>query len=263
MSTLETFVSEDVAPAFAIATAIEGILGDDGVLTVGEPRSGSGAFADLRPAGDLRAVAIRIEDRPGACIALVVTSDLADTIRIKGGASLVAASAALIMPAVGALALNGITLTAREAAEEIELESLETAAPTVAFPLLKGAERVAMVVLRDADPDEVASASGEPTTTHEFQPLTPQSPVPASTDRALELLNDVEMEVTAELGRKRIPVRDLLSLTPGAVVELDRAAGSPVDVLVNGTVIARGEVVVIDEEFGIRIVEVLGREDHA
>jgi flagellar motor switch protein FliN/FliY len=66
------------------------------------------------------------------------------------------------------------------------------------------------------------------------------------------------MGVTAELGRTRMTVRDLLSLTPGSVVELDRAAGSPVDVLVNGTLIARGEVVVIDEEFGIRISEIIG-----
>jgi flagellar motor switch protein FliN/FliY len=66
------------------------------------------------------------------------------------------------------------------------------------------------------------------------------------------------MGVTAELGRTRMTVRDLLGLTPGAVVELDRAAGSPVDVLVNGTLIARGEVVVIDEEYGIRISEIVG-----
>jgi flagellar motor switch protein FliN/FliY len=56
-------------------------------------------------------------------------------------------------------------------------------------------------------------------------------------------------------------VRELLGLTPGSVIELDRAAGTPVDVLVNGTLIARGEVVVIDEEFGIRITEVLGYEE--
>ena len=74
----------------------------------------------------------------------------------------------------------------------------------------------------------------------------------------MTLLHDVEMGVTAELGRTRMTVRDLLSLTPGAVVELDRAAGSPVDVLVNGTLIARGEVVVIDEEYGIRISEIVG-----
>ena len=71
------------------------------------------------------------------------------------------------------------------------------------------------------------------------------------------MLADVEMGVTAELGRCRMTVRELLSLTPGAVIDLDRAAGAPVDVLVNGTLIARGEVVVIDEEFGIRISEIL------
>lgn len=83
--------------------------------------------------------------------------------------------------------------------------------------------------------------------------------VAAPTPRAggLELLHDVEMEVTAELGRTRMSVRELLSLSPGAVVELDRAAGSPCDLLVNGTLIARGEVVVIDEDFGIRVTEIL------
>jgi flagellar motor switch protein FliN/FliY len=55
-----------------------------------------------------------------------------------------------------------------------------------------------------------------------------------------------------------MPVRELLSIIPGSVIELDRAAGSPVDVLVNGTLIARGEVVVVDEEFGIRISEIVG-----
>ena len=65
------------------------------------------------------------------------------------------------------------------------------------------------------------------------------------------------MEVTAELGRTRMTVRELLSLAPGAVVELDRAAGSPADVLVNGTLLARGEVVVVDEDFGIRITEIV------
>lgn len=78
------------------------------------------------------------------------------------------------------------------------------------------------------------------------------------TGAGLELLRDVEMEVTAELGRTRMTVRELLSLTPGSVVELDRAAGSPADLLVNGTLIARGEVVVVDEEYGIRITELVG-----
>jgi flagellar motor switch protein FliN/FliY len=79
----------------------------------------------------------------------------------------------------------------------------------------------------------------------------------APSDR-LDLLGGVEMEVTAELGRTRMTVRELLSLTPGTVVELDRVAGSPIDLFVNGTLIARGEVVVIDEEFGLRISEIVG-----
>ena len=73
----------------------------------------------------------------------------------------------------------------------------------------------------------------------------------------VRLLGDVEMEVTAELGRTSLTVRELLSLVPGSVVELDRIAGAPIDVLVNGTVIARGEVVVVDEEFGVRVTEIL------
>jgi len=77
----------------------------------------------------------------------------------------------------------------------------------------------------------------------------------------IELLHEVEMGVTVELGRTRMLVRDILDLSPGSVIELDRAAGAPIDVLVNGTLIARGEVVVIDEEFGIRITEVIGYED--
>ena len=73
----------------------------------------------------------------------------------------------------------------------------------------------------------------------------------------LEMLQDVVMELSAELGRTRMTVRDLLSLQPGNVVELDRLAGSPADLLVNGRLIARGEVVVVDENFGIRITEIV------
>lgn len=72
----------------------------------------------------------------------------------------------------------------------------------------------------------------------------------------LTVLNDVMMTVTAELGRTTMPVRELLNLSPGMVVEIDRVAGAPIDLLVNGRRIAVGEVVVIDEEFGIRITEI-------
>ena len=74
----------------------------------------------------------------------------------------------------------------------------------------------------------------------------------------VSMLSDVAMGVTVELGRARMTVGEILGLTIGSVIELDRIAGSPVDVLVNGTLIARGEVVVVDEEFGVRVSEVLG-----
>ena len=75
--------------------------------------------------------------------------------------------------------------------------------------------------------------------------------------RGIEMLHGVEMDVTVELGRTRMTVRELLALAPGTVLELDRAAGSPADLLVNGRLIARGEVVVVDEDFGLRITEVI------
>lgn len=77
--------------------------------------------------------------------------------------------------------------------------------------------------------------------------------------RDLRLLADVRVEVTVELGRTRLLLRDLLRLSPGAVLELDRGAADGVDVLVNGTPIARGEVFVVDGDFGVRITEILGR----
>jgi len=77
---------------------------------------------------------------------------------------------------------------------------------------------------------------------------------------ALRVLHGVELEVAVELGRVRLPVRDLLALGPGSVVELDRPAGGPVDVVVNGTLLARGEVVVVDDEFGVRLTEVVASD---
>jgi flagellar motor switch protein FliN/FliY len=86
---------------------------------------------------------------------------------------------------------------------------------------------------------------------------------PVAGGRGIEMLHGVEMEVTVELGRTRMPVRDLLALAPGAVLELDRAAGSPADLLVNGRLIARGEVVVVDEDFGLRVTEIISDESAA
>lgn len=90
-----------------------------------------------------------------------------------------------------------------------------------------------------------------------LQPLYGDMPFPID-PRRIDLLRDVNMGVSVELGRTRMTVQEILALTPGSIVELDRAAGAPVDVLVNGKLIAHGEVVVVDEEFAVRISEVVG-----
>src|SRR5690606_41944149 len=75
----------------------------------------------------------------------------------------------------------------------------------------------------------------------------------------IDVLGDVRLEVTVELGRIPMKVRDLLALQEGTVVDLDRTAGAAVDVVVNGTLVARGDVVVVDDELGVRVAEVVGR----
>jgi flagellar motor switch protein FliN/FliY len=76
----------------------------------------------------------------------------------------------------------------------------------------------------------------------------------------LDLILDVRLTLTLEVGRTRISVRNLLALTQGSVVELDKLAGEPLDVFVNGTLVAHGEVVVVNEKFGIRMLDVVSPE---
>ena len=88
---------------------------------------------------------------------------------------------------------------------------------------------------------------------------TTAAPGPARDASAAELerLHDVPVELAVEIGRTRMTIREAPALGPGSIVTLNRASGEPVDLLVNGTPIARGEVVVIDEEFGLRVTEVV------
>jgi len=76
----------------------------------------------------------------------------------------------------------------------------------------------------------------------------------------LDLIMDVRLVLTLEVGRTRVSVRNLLALTQGSVVELDKLAGESLDVLVNGTLVAHGEVVVVNDKFGIRLLDVVSAE---
>lgn len=89
----------------------------------------------------------------------------------------------------------------------------------------------------------------------EHVPLTKQN------ERNLEMLLDIQLKVAVELGKTQRTVKDILDLSQGSIVELDKLAGEPVDVLVNDKLIAKGEVVVIDENFGVRVTDIISQED--
>ncbi|HUN94077.1 MAG TPA: flagellar motor switch protein FliN [Burkholderiaceae bacterium] len=88
-----------------------------------------------------------------------------------------------------------------------------------------------------------------------FPRLTPTNAGEGSQD--LDLILDIPVSLTVELGRTRIPIKHILQLAQGSVVELDALAGEPMDVLVNGCLIAQGEVVVVNEKFGIRLTDIV------
>lgn len=101
----------------------------------------------------------------------------------------------------------------------------------------------------------------DPATAHapiEFEPAPERAAdVAAEGDMSLDMILDVPVSLSLEVGRTRIPIRNLLQLNQGSVVELERDAGEPLDVFVNGTLIAHGEVVVVNERFGIRLTDVV------
>ena len=105
-----------------------------------------------------------------------------------------------------------------------------------------------------ASPDDI-NFGGTTASRAEFQHL--QEPVTPPEAHNIELLLDVDLPISIELGRTKMPISDILGLGPGSVVELNKLAGEPVDLLVNNKVVAKGEVVVVDENFGLRITQLM------
>jgi flagellar motor switch protein FliN/FliY len=201
-------------------------------------------------------------------VTLVVGTELASAMEAAApDASLT--TAALPALAVGAAAIALATNLGIDSgdASEIATETLTgVVGDFAAVPLFSDDAQVASVVVRvvdEAEPDselEVAPMAHE----HRFADVAghelPTLGAPgsgAAAVRPLSTLNDVAMEVTAELGRRRLKVRDIAALQPGSVLALDRAAGSPVDLRVNGALVLRGEVVVVEDDLGVRVAEVV------
>jgi flagellar motor switch protein FliN len=240
--TAPTITGPQLALARTAAEAALAVLPTSRELVAGVPAA---ATPDALTTG--QAVTARFSGAAVGEVAVVVGQDLADALKESplGELDLTAA----VRPALeaAARAFGPVVLDPGQLMEPaVALSALAAKDDAVCVPLLDGGEPRAVLALALQPWPAEPGAGGVATRT-----------AGGGAARGLDMLHDVEMEVSAELGRTRMSVRDLLSLSPGAIVELDRAAGSPADLLVNGRLIARGEVVVVDENFGIRITEII------
>ena len=269
----------------AAAEAVAAVLPAAEPLVAGDPQPATehvtGLFAG--------AVVTEMTGRLSGRVAVLVGEDLVEALKSSplGGLDLAAA----VQPALDAVAASFGAGAGAARQVDLELVLSDLGGPTTVVPFIGSSISAALLV-----PDALLAAAAAPAPPAGAGPASgmgggaaggmgggaaggmaggmagatpaglPQVPaaVPMAAPlpqlgapRGIEMLHGVEMELTVELGRARMPVRDLLALAPGAVLELDRAAGSPADLLVNGRLIARGEVVVVDEDFGLRITEIL------
>ena len=236
------------------AAAVAATLPAAAPLVAGEPTPGH-----LGSAAEFAGAALADFEGPiTGSIAVLVGPDLVDALASSPLGALDLAAAAQPALDAAAQALGGRVGAGRSVPVDLVVNDLGH--PFTVVPLT-GAGSSAALLLNDAALESAAShaaaasaAAAAPQATAAGPAFSPIVPPIA---RGLEMLQGVVMDVTVELGRTRMSVRELLALTPGTVLELDRAAGSPADLLVNGRLIARGEVVVVDEDFGLRVTEIV------
>ena len=226
-----------IAVVASAARAAAALVPATAELVPGAPVSDPDAV--LAPATAATAVAARLSGEVSGDVVLVVSAEVVDALANSPVGPMDVATA--LRPALEAAAatLGRVRVDAERTEDPVTaLDGLRDKGMFVAVPLTAGA--------------------GHPSAGH-VATLALQVTLPQARSQrgSLDLLRHVAMEVTVEIGRTRMTVGELLSLHPGEVVELDRAASAPADLLVNGTLIARGEVVVVDEDFGLRISEIV------
>lgn len=249
---MTVLVSQDTQAATAALEALTQALGGELTLAVGDAQVGLFDADALVPEVGAQVVSVDLAGVPGGHVAIAASARLAELAANAGVelADLLGAAIQASLPVVEAAA--GIELQA--GAPGVSSADALVGAECSVVQWMDGDVCVATFIVRNPSDDAGIAP-------HEFQPLDGGVAAAAGAGRSLDLLREVELGVTAELGRRQMLVKDLLALTPGTVIELERSAGAPIDVLVNGTLIARGEVVVIDEEFGIRITEIVGKQE--
>jgi flagellar motor switch protein FliN len=279
VATFELMASARRVVAVAIDPAVGTTLAGAGVVPVILARAIAegvdGAFADLLGEGlkigaadaatipgPAAAVALRLRLRgpDGTGVDLVVVVDEAVPAELAAHVVALRALGAADLPHIPPAAADGADGASRDGPQALGgatftgAQASAFAAPSPRAPApasAASAAELAHVPGRDAP----AGPAIRPATFDELSPRTPDRPT-----TSLDLLLGVNLQVTVEIGRTKLQIRDILGLAPGSIVELDKLAGEPVDVLVNGRQIATGEVVVVDENFGVRITEIVSRQ---
>jgi flagellar motor switch protein FliN len=251
---LSQAAADSVAALVAAAEAAAAVLPAVSPLSPGAPVPGNLGSA----AGFAGAAIASFEGIVPGAVAVLVGADLVQALESSPLGSLDLAAAA--QPALDAAAAAFGAKVSAARTVPIELVINDLGYPFTMVPLVGDAGSAALLVN-----DATLATTVHTTPSAATAPVQPvfaaatshAPPTPTAVARGLDMLHGVIMDVTVELGRARMSVRELLALTPGTVLELDRAAGSPADLLVNGRLIARGEVVVIDEDFGLRVTEIV------
>jgi len=239
MSAPTTTATFDVAEVAEAARAASGLVPAPGALVV-DPAADGAPTAWPDPSAP--AVAAPFTGARSGLVVVVLDASTSAALAADpagpGSAGLADALRPALEAAAGSLGPVALGPLRTATAAELDLAS----APVVAL-LADGAPRAWVSLVATGEQGVVVPAGA-----------------PIGGSAGLHLLRDVEMTLSVEIGRARMTVAELLTLAPGRVVELDRAAGAPADLLVNGRVVARGEVVVVDEDFGLRVTEILGSE---
>ena len=122
-----------------------------------------------------------------------------------------------------------------------------------------GMDDWAAAMAEQAEAESEGEQGGDGVRVAELDELSDDAPITQEEKKKLDTILDIPVTISMEVGRSKISIRNLLQLNQGSVVELDRVAGEPLDVLVNGTLIAHGEVVVVNDKFGIRLTDVISQ----
>ncbi len=164
-------------------------------------------------------------------------------------------------------ALSGL---AQALAARLGREVLQAAGEEVTTPAgeavwmsvhLKLGEVTATLVIGFESALQLALSGNAPSQAESGQEAGQQAGVALGNSKTFELLLEVELQVSVSFGRAQVPLKDVLKLTTGSIVELNRSVADPVEVIVNNCVIARGEVVVVEGNFGVRIQQVISRQE--